>query len=134
VPSASARILVIDDEPGARAMARAALQGAGYEVAESAFGAGAVDRVRQFQPDLVLLDLVLPDASGVDLLKGIRATKEGASIPVVGFTGYYATPEEAMRAAPGFTGYVLKPVKPAKLVQDVAELLRSLKRAPRYGE
>jgi DNA-binding response OmpR family regulator len=129
-----ARILVIEDDPSVRKAVRAALQGAGHQVAEEAFGAGGAARVVAFRPDLVLLDLVLPDVGGPQLLVQIRSTPEGSTIPVVAFTGYYPTVEEARRSAPGFTDYLLKPLRGAAVVSAIEDVLRSAAETPEAAE
>jgi CheY-like chemotaxis protein len=123
------RAFVVEDEPLVRRVMREALETDGYEVAEAAFGAGAEERVREFSPDVVILDLNLPDAQGTEVLDRIRAIPETASVPVVAFTGQFRDLDEAREALPEFDGHVLKPMR----LVDLLRLLRSLRSRSRDG-
>jgi CheY-like chemotaxis protein len=114
------RVLLVEDDPKVRSAVRGVLQGAGHPVSEAAFCSAALARVRDFRPEVILLDLVLPDGGGLDLLSRIRSLPESATVPVVAFTGYYPTEEEARANAPGFDGYVVKPVKGPRLLDALA--------------
>jgi DNA-binding response OmpR family regulator len=114
------RVLLVDDDPKVRSAVRAVLQEAGHKVSEASFGEAALARLRSEPPDVVLLDLVLPDAGGAELLGRIRGTPEAARVPVVAFTGYYSTPAEARAGAPGFDGYVVKPFQGRRLLDALA--------------
>ena len=63
------RILVVDDEPQLRRIMRTTLIGAGYEVDDAKTGEEALEKVRKFRADLVLLDISMPDTNGIDILK-----------------------------------------------------------------
>lgn len=93
------RVLVVDDYPGARyRRMRLLLDDGRYEVMEEALGREAVRRTREEQPDLVLLDLHLPDISGVDVCRAIKADPLTADIPVV-LISAVSEREEAMDLA-----------------------------------
>jgi CheY-like chemotaxis protein len=116
------RALVVDDDASVREFVRGALEGAGYRVEECAAGAGCVEKARAFRPDVVLLDLVLPDANGGELLAPLRSSC-AAPPAVVAFTGYFRTLDEVREENPGFDGYVLKPVREKRLLRDVEDVL-----------
>jgi two-component system KDP operon response regulator KdpE len=129
-PSATRpRAFVVEDEPLVRRVMREALESDGYEVGETSFGRGAEERVREFAPDVVILDLNLPDARGTDVLQRVRAIPETAKIPVVAFTGQYRDLSDAREALPGFDGHVLKPMN----LVDLLRLLRALRARAREG-
>lgn len=122
--NAGPRILVVEDNPITRKSVRLALHVEGYRVIEVGDGASALEHLSREMPDLVLLDLLLPDVHGVDLLKQIRGMPGGVDIPVLAFSGFVSKVEEARVASAGFTDFLLKPVEPSRLVATVANFLR----------
>lgn len=115
-------ILYADDEPDLRAMVQVALGLiGGFTVTLCASGAEAVEQAASLQPDLVLLDVMMPDLSGPETLARLRATPATAAIPVVFMTS--ARSEEAGGlAGPGVLGVVAKPFDPMSL----ADRLRAI--------
>ena len=112
-------ILVVEDNPITRKLVRVTLSAEGYTVLEAPDGGTARELLHAGTPDLVLLDLVLPDTSGFHLLREIRALPDGADIPVLAFTGFLPRDEEARAAAAGFTEFLVKPVEPSRLVRTI---------------
>jgi two-component system cell cycle sensor histidine kinase/response regulator CckA len=129
-----ATILVIEDNPITRKLVRATLDSEGYRVVEAADGAAARDALARKLPDLVLLDLVLPDVSGFLLLQEIRALPGGDEIPVLAFTGLLPRDDEARAAAAGFTEFLVKPVEPSRLVETIRAYVRAPPAARRRGQ
>ena len=121
-PSA-VRILIVDDDEQVRGYLRRLLARSGYGVEESATAGEALVRVRLDPPDLVLLDLHLPDRSGHDVLEEIRAEPATRLLPVVMLTGN-ASPAEKIRAqAEGVTDFISKPFSPEELMPRVRALV-----------
>ena len=119
----SARILVIDDDEYVRRLLRRLLTPVGYAVEEAATAEEGLSRVRAEPPDLVLLDLHLPDRSGHDVLEAIRADPSTRLLPVVMLTGM-ATATEKMRAqAEGVTDFIAKPFSQEELLPRVRALV-----------
>jgi two-component system response regulator AtoC len=125
-------ILICDDEATIRTSLREALEGQGYQVLETGDGAGALASLREARPDLMLLDLKLPDTTGVELLRTLRG--DGYASPVILMTAYGDMPTavEAMRL--GAYDFVQKPysladmklkVKAALKVHERQEVARS---------
>lgn len=102
-----ARVLVIDDEAHLRAVIVAVLEARGHEVREAETGEAGLDLFRDGQSDIVVLDLVLPDVSGLSLLGRIRSTDSQATIVVITAYGSVQSAVEAMRA--GAYDYLPKP-------------------------
>ncbi len=123
-----ARILVVDDEPAMVGLLAMLLGSAGYEVATAHDGGTALRRVREDAPDLVLLDLSLPDISGEQVCHEIRAV---ASTPVVVVTGRSNGDDEARLLDLGADDYITKPVAKKELLARVRAVLR---RASRHDE
>lgn len=117
------RILVVEDNPVTRKSVRLTLQVEGYEVMEAEDGAGAVAQLRRQTADLVLLDLLLPDIHGAELIKQLRGLPGAKDIPILAFSGLVSRIEEARMADAGFTDFLLKPVEPSRLVRVVASFL-----------
>jgi putative two-component system response regulator len=118
----SVRILIVDDDDQVRGYLRRLLTRSGYAVEESATAGEALLRVRLDPPDLVLLDLQLPDRSGHDVLEEIRAEPATRLLPVVMLTGN-ASPAEKIRAqAEGVTDFISKPFSPEELMPRVRAL------------
>ena len=110
---ASGRVLIADDEPHIREMLRAFLGSEGYEVATAATGGEALDTVPTFQPDVILIDMLMPDLSGADVLDALH--RAGVTVPVILISGHHqATARE------GFFGVLSKPFKLRRLAEVVA--------------
>lgn len=116
-------ILVVEDNPITRKSVRLALQAEGYQVAEAEDGHSALEIMGKQAPDLVLLDLLLPDIHGTELIVSLRALPGGADIPILAFSGFVSKMEEARIAGAGFTDFLLKPIEPSRLVRTVASFL-----------
>jgi DNA-binding NtrC family response regulator len=115
------RILIVDDEPSIRLGFRVALEVAGYEVAEAADGAAALEQLRNDPADLALLDLWMPLLDGMGTLRCLR--DEGIDVPVVVVTAHGSIPLACQAMKLGAVEVLPKPVEPAALRQTVFEAL-----------
>ena len=104
-------------------MLRRLLSPAGYAIEEFGTADAALDQIRQQPPDLVLLDLRLPDRSGHDVLEAIRADPATRLLPVVMLTGYATSAERARAQAEGVTDFLAKPFSPHELLPRVRALV-----------
>lgn len=121
--TSSGRIVVVDDDPEIRGLLRVLLTGAGYRVEEFERANPAVEAIHADSPDLVLLDLDLPDRSGHEVLEEIRSDPATRLLPVVMLTGH-ATKDQKMRAIrEGVTDFLAKPFSPEELVPRVRSLV-----------
>jgi CheY-like chemotaxis protein len=117
-------VLVVDDNATTRKLVRATLGAEGYELTEAADAAGALAAAAGAPPDLVLLDLVLPDLSGIEVVRRLRALPGWGELPILAFTAFSAADVDAAHIlGAGFTDVVLKPVEPARLVQALRAYL-----------
>jgi DNA-binding response OmpR family regulator len=115
------RVLVVDDEPTVREVVAGYLRRDGHEVSEAADGPTALDLLQSEPPDLVVLDMMLPGVSGLDILRHIRAHGD---LPVIMLT---ARADEVDRVAGlelGADDYVVKPFSPRELAARVNGVLR----------
>jgi putative two-component system response regulator len=117
------RILVVDDDAAIRTLLRRTLERAGYSVEEAETAEAALHAIRTSPPDLVFLDLQLPDRTGHSVLEELRSDPATRLLPVVMLTGL-ATSEQKVRAYElGVTDFVSKPFSPEELLPRVRSLV-----------
>ncbi len=118
-------ILAVDDHPGQLYASSKVLRDEGFEVWEAGTGQDALQKVKQ-KPDLVVLDLRLPDMSGLEVCKRIKQDPRTAAIPVLHLTATYgAGQEQAAALEGGADAYLTQPVEPIVLVATIRALLRA---------
>src|SRR6201995_5803780 len=122
-----ARVLVVDDDPALAEMLTIVLRGEGFDTAVVGDGARALPALREFKPDLVLLDLMLPGMNGIDVCKAIRAE---SGVPVVMLTAKTDTVDIVLGLESGADDYVVKPFKPKELVARIRARLRRTEAEP----
>ncbi|MBI5368421.1 MAG: response regulator, partial [Planctomycetes bacterium] len=113
------KILVIEDNPFARQVTRDTLESAGFVVLEAPDGRTALELMAQETPRVILLDMMLPDTTGLRLISQLRELPGGSSVPVVAFSGYLSRLEEARGSLLGFTEFLPKPFEPEQLLRIV---------------
>jgi CheY-like chemotaxis protein len=117
------KILIIEDHADIRRVLSMTLQHLGYETVEANNGRSGIDLTLRERPDLVLLDLSLPDVSGFEMAKTIKKDPRTAEIPVVGLSAY-AEQDTASRAlAAGMADYLVKPADSQKLAAVIKKLI-----------
>jgi len=127
---AEARILVVDDEAYITDLVRMALRYEGFEVAAAATGQEALTVAGTFRPDLVVLDIMLPDMEGLEVCRRLRA---GADMPVVFLTARDATDDKVAGLTVGGDDYVTKPFSLEELVARIRAVLRRTRPEPSPG-
>ena len=125
------RILVVDDEPDLLELVRVNLRQASYEVETAETGREALECLRRRPPDLLVLDLMLPDLSGTDVCRQVRQDPELATLPVIMLTAKADEVDRVVGLELGADDYVTKPFSPRELVLRVRAVLR--RRAPESG-
>ncbi len=128
VPEPSASILVVEDEPSLRAVLERALSFAGFAVATVPTVAAAWARLAEERPDLVVLDIMLPDGSGLDV--GARLRVEHPDVAVVFLTARDSVDDRLTGFALGGDDYLTKPFSVAELVARVQAVLRRARPTP----
>jgi two-component system OmpR family response regulator len=119
---AQTRLLVVDDEPDIVELLSASLRYHGYEVATAASGRQAMEEARRFRPDLILLDVMMPELDGFDVLRRLRG--EGTRVPVLFLTARDATEDKIKGLTLGGDDYVTKPFSLAEILARIQAVLR----------
>jgi two-component system cell cycle response regulator DivK len=118
---AGERILVVEDNAMNMKLFRDVLVAKGFRALEATTGGEAVDVAVEHAPDLVLMDIQLPDADGVDVLRRLRTDDRTADIPVLAVTAQAMHGDRERFLAAGFDGYVSKPVNIGELIGTVRQ-------------
>jgi two-component system cell cycle response regulator DivK len=119
-----AQILLVEDTAGHRALACKLLRSAGHDVVAAETAARGIALADERLPDLVLLDLGLPDMSGWEALTRLRDQERTAHLRVVAFTAHAMRGDRSRALAAGFDGYVSKPVDVATFAGTIGQLLQ----------
>jgi CheY-like chemotaxis protein len=120
-PNMAKRILIVDDEPDIREVAAIALEEiAGWEILAAGSGAEAIARAQKEQPDAILLDMMMPDMHGAEVLSVLKADSATAVIPVILLT---AKVQAARQPPEGAAGVILKPFDPLRLSTEISKVL-----------
>ena len=117
--AATGLLLVVDDEEMNRDMLSRRLEVEGYSVLTAASGAEALERCRSLGPDVVLLDIGLPQANGFEVAKWLRGEECGKDAILVALTGWSGDEERRLAAEAGFNHYLVKPVPMTELEKIV---------------
>ena len=119
-------ILVVDDEPDMVTFISTVLEDAGYRTVSASNGQEALDRLKEDRPDLITLDITMPERSGVRFYRDLKESEDYGSIPIVIITG---VSEDFRRfistrsQVPPPEGYISKPLREEELLKTVAGLL-----------
>jgi DNA-binding response OmpR family regulator len=119
--TATERILVVDDEPMVREVIVAYLEREGFRVVEATTGTEALRQIAESRPDLVVLDVMLPEIDGFSVLAALRKAND---IPVILLTARTEEPDRVLGLELGADDYVVKPFSPRELVARVRSVLR----------
>lgn len=119
------RVLIIDDEAVIREVAALSLELAGWQVESAESGPQGVSHAREVPPDVVLLDVMMPDWDGPTTLKALREDAATRRLPVVFLSGKSSPAEQQHLLALGATGVIAKPFDPMTLGEQLGRLLRA---------
>jgi len=118
------KILIVDDESGARAALEFLLRREGFEVRDAADGPTAIQECATFRPDLILLDIMMPGMNGFEVCRHIKATPETRLTPVVLVTGLTTTEDRITGINAGADDFLSKPIDLNELLARTRSLLR----------
>jgi CheY-like chemotaxis protein len=125
-PRSGARVLVVDDDPSAQRLMAVLLKEAGFSVVAASRASEAIAAYKTAKFDLAVIDIVLPDVRGDELLTTLRSVDESSRrLPAIAVTGYgsYVNQERVRQA--GFDAYFVKPTDFGRLLDKIAELIRA---------
>src|SRR5438552_3475307 len=124
------RVLVVDDDPKTIALVRMYLEREGHEVLAAADGLNALRVIRDEAPDMVILDLMLPELDGMEVM---RLAREQTSVPILMLSARGGVNDRVGGLGQGADDYMAKPFAPAELVARVDAILRRVRPAKRRG-
>jgi DNA-binding response OmpR family regulator len=125
------KIVVIEDDADLYALLKYNLEKEGFAVAGAQTGKGAVELCRRERPDLILLDIMLPDSDGLDICKGIRMISELAHVPVIFLTARASETDRIVGLELGANDYIVKPFFIRELIARIKIQFRSRESTPK---
>ncbi|RMG92734.1 MAG: response regulator [Chloroflexi bacterium] len=128
--SEKARVLVVDDQAGILRMLKVIFEASGFEVEVAQDGEEALQKVQDFAPDLVVLDVMMPGMSGIDVCRHLRSQPETAHIPIMMLSAKGQVPDKVLGFEAGADDYVTKPVARQELVARAKALLHRARFSP----
>lgn len=134
MPGATAKkILVVEDERDILQLVKLYLEKEGFRVITAATGADGLKCAKEDSPDLIVLDLMLPEIDGLEVCKRLRSAQETAMLPIIMLTAKAEESDTVVGLELGADDYVTKPFSPKALVARVKALLRRLDRSQHQG-
>lgn len=118
------KILVVDDEPDIVEFISYNLKSKGYQIASAADGIEAIRKAKEFKPDLILLDVMMPNKDGIQTIRELRQTPGFESIAIIFLTALSDEKSEIEGLNLGADDYIAKPIKPELLLTRIAAALR----------
>jgi len=119
-----ARILVVEDSPDIRVLIRMLLEAAGHDVLTASDGRAGVDKARSERPDLVLMDLQLPEMDGLETTRRLLEDPKCKGVKVVAFSALAMTADRERALEAGCIGYITKPIGARDLIAEVKSYLK----------
>jgi two-component system, cell cycle response regulator DivK len=118
------KILIVEDNATNLYLVRFILEKSGYQVIVARDGVTGVEMAIKERPDLIIMDIQLPDISGLEATKRIRASEANGTIPILAFTSYAMVGDKERALEAGCTGYIEKPVNPETFVKEIENHLK----------
>jgi twitching motility two-component system response regulator PilH len=118
------KVLVVDDEPGILLMVRSRLVKAGYQVEEAKDGQEALKKTREWSPDLVIMDVMMPPPNGFQACRILKDDSATRAIPIVLLTAKSTESDQFWGQESGADAYLTKPYDPQELLATVARLIQ----------
>jgi CheY-like chemotaxis protein len=117
------RILIVEDNEQNLYLMQYILEKAGYSLSPARSGEEAVDAAVREKPDLILMDIQLPDIDGLEATRRIRASQAKGDIPIVAVTSFAMVGDRERALAAGCTGYIEKPINPKTFLSEVQKFI-----------
>lgn len=125
----SRKVLIVEDNALNMRLFSDLLEASGYETLQCVDGAKAVGLALEERPDLIIMDIQLPDVSGLDITRWLKDDERTAKIPVLAVTAFAMRTDELLVREAGCEGYLSKPIQVRSFLQTVDELISSEARA-----
>ena len=125
------RVLIVDDETSIRLICRLNLSSAGFDTLEAADGPSAIALARAERPDLILLDIMLPELDGWHVAEELAANDETREIPIVFLSARSESGDQVRGHGTGGVGYITKPFDPVEMTETVRDVLEGVRRGER---
>ncbi len=117
------KILIVEDNDANMYLIAFILKKGGFHIREARTGIEGVETANREKPDLIIMDIQLPDINGLEATKQIRANMANTEIPIVALTSYAMTGDRERALAAGCTGYIEKPVNPETFLSEIKKYL-----------
>ncbi len=127
------KVLIVEDEKDILQLVKLYLEKEGYRIVTASTGSEGLAQVRTEKPDLVVLDLMLPEIDGLEICKRLRSSPDTAMLPIIMLTAKAEESDTIIGLELGADDYVTKPFSPKTLVARVKALFRRLERKPEDG-
>lgn len=118
------KVLIVEDNDLNLKLFRDLLEAHGYETFETKDGSEALPLAKNIRPDLILMDIQLPEISGLDITKRLKSDEEVSHIPVVAVTAFAMKDDEEMILSAGCEAYMSKPISIPTFIETVQKFLR----------
>lgn len=117
------KVLIVEDNELNMKLFKDLIEGCGYETVRTANGREAVDLARAHKPDLILMDIQLPEVSGLDVTQWLKADDELCVIPVIAVTAFAMKGDEERIRKGGCEAYISKPIQVPKFIETIKSYL-----------
>lgn len=122
--STEAHILIVEDDPALAELLRYNLEGAGFSALVEADGDDAINAIREREPDVLVLDWMIPSLSGIDVCRRVRAMPERRDLPIIMLTARSEETDKVLGLEAGADDYMVKPFSPKELIARIRAILR----------
>jgi two-component system cell cycle response regulator DivK len=119
----SKKVLIVEDNELNMKLFHDLLEAHGYETLQTREGLKAIDIAREHRPDLILMDIQLPEVSGLDVTKWLKSDEELSSIPVVAVTAFAMKGDEERIREGGCEGYLSKPITVTSFIETIRKFI-----------
>ncbi|MEW5801977.1 MAG: response regulator [bacterium] len=126
--SEQTKILIVDDDPDTRDIIRLSLNSHAYRISEARTGVEALEKVVTHDPDIIVLDVMLPEKSGMEVCKALKESTVTAHVPVIMLTAKQTIDDKVEGLNIGADDYLIKPFDPVELEARIKALLRKMRR------
>ena len=121
--SAPKRILIVEDNELNMKLLNDVLEAYGYDISKTASGAAVLELARQHRPDLILIDIQLPDISGLEAVRQLKGDAQTKAIPIIAVTAFAMAGDERRALDSGCDGYIAKPIMLREFLLTVEDFL-----------